>query len=64
MKLYFEINFKLNNEDHCVNLKTSKSGFMIISIYVGDILLAENDKKLMESTKVWLFANYGMKGMV
>ena len=33
--------FKMMEEDHYVYLKHSNSGFVILSLYVDDILLAE-----------------------
>ena len=38
-------------EDHCVYVKRSNDGFVILSIYVDDILLVENDKLSIDSTK-------------
>ena len=32
---------------HCVYVKRSKGNFLILSLYVDDILLAENDKEMI-----------------
>ena len=34
--------YRVLNEDHCVYIKTSKDGFVILSLYVDDILLTGN----------------------
>src|SRR5436189_4680900 len=36
---------------------------MILNLYVEDILMASNDKKLAEETKVWLSSHFDMKDM-
>lgn len=46
--------FKMVNKDHYVHEKTYKVGFVILSLYVDDILFARNDKALIEATKEWL----------
>ena len=38
-------------KDHCVYLKRSNSGFVILSLYVDDILLAENSKEMIDIAK-------------
>ena len=38
-------------EDHCVYVKQSKGGFIILSLYVDDILLAGNDMEMIIATK-------------
>ena len=47
IKLYHVVlkdGFKMMEEDHCVYLKHSNSGFVILSLYVDDILLVGNKK--------------------
>ena len=48
-------------EDHCVYIKSSNIGFIILSLYVADVLIAGNDKKLIDVTKKWLSSNFEMK---
>ena len=55
--------YRVLNEDHCVYIKTSKDGFVILSLYVDDILLTGNHKAFIESTKRWLSINFDMKDM-
>src|SRR5881628_1481517 len=50
-------------QDHCVYLKRSKARFLILTLYVDDILMASNDKKLVSETKVWLSSQFDMKDM-
>ena len=50
-------------EDHCVYVKRSKERFLILSLYVNDILLARNDKEMIVATKAWLSSNFEMKGV-
>jgi hypothetical protein len=50
-------------EDHCVYTKRSKGSFIILSLYVDDILLAGNDAEMIVATKEWLSSNFEMKDM-
>jgi hypothetical protein len=50
-------------EDHCLYLKYSNNSFIILSLYVDDILIAENKKKDVDTTKRWLSSNFKMKDM-
>ena len=50
-------------EDHCVYLKRSNSGFVILSLYVDHILLASNSKEMIDIAKKWLSSNFEMKDM-
>ena len=50
-------------EDHCVYVKWSKESFLILTLYVDDILLVGNDKEIIVITKTWLSLNFEMKEM-
>ena len=50
-------------EDHCVYVKRSKGSFIILSLYVDDILLASNDMEMIFTAKGWLSSNFEMKYM-
>ena len=52
--------FEMIEEDHCVYAKRSKDSFLILSLYVDDILLAGNDMELIVATKKWLSSNFEM----
>ena len=45
--------FKMMEEDHYMYLKCSNSGFVILSLYVDDILLARNSKEMIDTAKKW-----------
>ena len=55
--------FTMIEEDHCVYVKQSKGSFIILSLYVNDILLASNDMEMIIATKGWLSSNFKMKDM-
>jgi len=50
-------------EDHCVYSKRSNNSFIILSLYVNDILIAGNNKEMIDTTKKWLTSNFEMKDM-
>ena len=55
--------FNMINEDHHVYMKRSKNKFVILYLYVDDILIAENDKEYVNHIKGWLSSNFEMKEM-
>lgn len=48
-------------EDHCVYIKWFKDDFVILSLYLDDILLATNSKEFFKIVKDWLYAIFDMK---
>ena len=46
-----EDGFTMMEEDHCVYIKRSNNYFIILSLYVDDLLIVGNDKKLIDVTK-------------
>ena len=48
-------------EDHCVYLKRSNNDFVILSLYVDDILLVGNSNEVIDIAKRWLSSNFEMK---
>ena len=56
--------FKMMEEDHCMYLKCSNNNFIILSLYVDDILLIGNNKKMIDIVKRWLSSNFEMKTWV
>ena len=56
-------NFKVIDEDHCVYVKRCDDQFAILSLYIDDILIAENDKEYVMDIKNWLSINFDMKDM-
>lgn len=49
--------------DRCIYIKVSGSKFIILVLYVDDILLATNDKSLLHDVKKFLSNNFEMKDM-
>ena len=48
------------DEDHCVYVKRSRDNFLILSLYVDDILLARNNKEMIVITQKWLSSTFEM----
>lgn len=57
------IGFTMIEEDHCVYVKRSGRNFLILSLYVDDILLAGNDMEMIVATQEWLSSTFEMKDM-
>ena len=55
--------FTMIDEDHCVYVKRSKDSFLILSLYVDDILLAGNNKEMIITTQKWLSSTFEMKDL-
>ena len=55
--------FTMMEEDHYVYIKRSNNHFIILSLYVDDILIARNYNKLIDVTKKWLSPNFEIKDM-
>ena len=51
------------DEDHCIYVKRSNEKYVILSLYVDDILLAENDLEYVKTIKSWLSKSFDMKDM-
>ena len=51
------------DKNHCVYVKRSEDKFVIISLYVNNILLAVNSKEFLITIKEWLSSNFMMKDM-
>ena len=56
-------NFEMIEEDHCVYIKRSKDKFVVLSLYVDDILIAENNVDYIQEIKGWLSSKFEMKDM-
>ena len=55
--------FMMMEEDHCMYIKRSNIDFINLSLYVDDILIVGNNKKLIDVTKKLLSSNFEMKDM-
>ena len=51
------------NEDHCIYVKRQEDNFIIMSLYVDDILIAGNKMELVNTIKEWLSSTFEMKDM-
>ena len=51
------------DEDHCVYKKRSTNKFIIMSLYVDNILIVGNNKEYVREIKGWLSSNFEMKHM-
>ena len=58
-----EDGFTMMEKDHCMYIKRSNNYFIILCLHVDNILIAGNDKKLIDVTKKWLSSNLEMKDM-
>ena len=57
------LGFKENIVDQCIYLKFSGSKFIILVLYVDDILLASSDVELLHETKRFLSSKFDMKDL-
>ncbi|RVW21180.1 Retrovirus-related Pol polyprotein from transposon TNT 1-94 [Vitis vinifera] len=55
--------FKENTVDQCIYLKFSGSKFIILVLYVDDILIASSDVGLLHETKRFLSSKFDMKDL-
>jgi hypothetical protein len=55
--------FVKNQVDNCVCIKIKGSIFIILVLYVDDILLASSDKNLLHETKRFLSSNFDTKDL-
>ncbi|KAD4585972.1 hypothetical protein E3N88_23573 [Mikania micrantha] len=55
--------FKINECDKCVYVKNTMRGYVILCLYVYDMLIVGSDDKMIKSTKDMLKARFDMKDM-
>ena len=55
--------FKENDVDNCIYTKIKGGKFIILVLYVDDILLASSDKRMLHETKGFLSSNFDMKDL-
>ncbi|GJZ88510.1 retrotransposon protein, putative, ty1-copia subclass [Tanacetum coccineum] len=58
-----ESGFKINECDKCVFVKDTNSGYVILCLYVDDILIVGSNDKMIKSTKDMLKLKFDMKDM-
>ncbi len=55
--------FTVIHEDHCVYRMSSENMFVIMTLYVDDIMIAGNNLRYLTDVKAWLATNFEMKDM-
>ncbi|GKF45363.1 retrotransposon protein, putative, ty1-copia subclass [Tanacetum coccineum] len=55
--------FKINECDKCVYVKDTSSGYVIMCLYVDDMLIIGSNDKMIKSTKDMLKSKFDMKDM-
>ena len=55
--------FKINECDKCVYIKGKENGYVILCLYVNDILIVGSDDEMIKSTKNMLNSRFDMKDM-
>ena len=55
--------FKINECDKCVYVKDTENGYVILCLYVNDMLIIGSDDKMVKSTKAMLSTRFDMKDM-
>ncbi|GJY70630.1 retrotransposon protein, putative, ty1-copia subclass [Tanacetum coccineum] len=58
-----ESGFKINECDKCVYVKDTSSGYVILCLYVDDMLIVGSNDKMIRSTKDMLKSKFDMKDM-
>ncbi|GJX03417.1 retrotransposon protein, putative, ty1-copia subclass [Tanacetum coccineum] len=58
-----ESGFKINECDKCVYVKDTSSGYVILCLYVDDMLTISSNDKMIKSTKDMLKSKFVMKDM-
>ena len=55
--------FKINECDKCVYVKDTEHGYVIVCLYINDMLIVGSDDKIIISTKKMLNSRFGMKDL-
>ena len=55
--------FKINKCDMCVYVKNTDKGYVIICLYLDDMLIIGSNQNMIKSTKQMLNKRYDMKDM-
>lgn len=63
LKQVSDLRITENIFDQCTYLKINKNNFIILVLYVDDILLAGNNLKISQETKGYFQQNFDMKDM-
>ena len=55
--------FKINECDKCVYVKNTENGYVILCLYVDDMLIVSSNDRMVKSTKNMLNSKFDMKDM-
>ena len=55
--------FKINECDKCIYVKTTNHGYVILCLYVDDILIVGSNNEMVKYTKSMLNSRFDMKDM-
>ena len=55
--------FKINECDKCVYVKDTENGYVILCLYVDDMLIVGSNERMIKSTKDMLKSRFDMKDM-
>jgi ribosomal protein L14E/L6E/L27E len=55
--------FKINEVDKCVYVKNIDKGYVIVCLYVDNMLILGNNNRMIKSIKKMLTNNFGMKDL-
>jgi hypothetical protein len=55
--------FKINEVDKCVYVKNIDKGYVIVCLYVDNMLILGNNNHMIKSIKKMLNNNFGMKDL-
>ena len=55
--------FKINEYDKCVYVKDAKRGYVIVCLYVDDMLIVSSDDKMITSIKNMLNSRFDLKDL-
>ena len=58
-----ESGFRINECDKCIYVKNTTHGYVILCLYVDDMLIIGSDDKIIRSTKDMLKSRFDMKDM-
>jgi len=62
-KEVMSFDFTMIDEDHCIYVKKSNGNFVILSLYIDDILLVGYNLEYVKTVKSWLSKLFDMKDM-
>ncbi|CAM8902403.1 unnamed protein product [Rhodiola kirilowii] len=62
-KVMLSNGFKINECDKCIYIKTTENGYVILFLYVDDILIVGSNEIILKSTKGILNSRFDMKDM-